>query len=190
MTVHEQAAAFVLDALDTEEAQEFEQHLRLCPGCEDELEPLRLAAAALAFAGELPPPRPELRRRVLATDPVVLQFRRRWKAPLVSAAALAACAALVVGITGRAEPRSVSLLVDGRRAAMLVTHGLPAAPVGKVYEIWIVRGGRPSPAGFLHGRTGRLRRPLPPGAAVAVTLEPAGGSRRPTGPLLLRTETA
>jgi anti-sigma-K factor RskA len=84
----------------------------------------------------------------------------------------------------------VSLLVDGSRRATLVTHGLPAAPVGKVYEIWIVRAGRPTPAGFLRGRAGRLSRPVPPGAAVAVTLEPAGGSRRPTGPLLLRTETA
>jgi anti-sigma factor RsiW len=188
--LHEQAAAFALDALDADESSEFEHHLEGCPVCQDAVEPLRFAAASLAFAGELPPPRAELRGRVLALDAVVLQFRRRWTAPLVSAATLAACAALVLGLTERSGSRGVSLLVDGSRGATLVTHGLPTAPVGKVYEIWILRAGRPTPAGFLHGRTGRLSRPLPPGAAVAVTLEPAGGSRRPTGPLLLRTETA
>ena len=189
--MHAQAAGYVLDALDVEEAQAFERHVRLCPACEDELEPLRIAAAALAFAGELPQPRIALRRRVLGADGVALRFRRRWTAPLASAAALAACAALVVGVTDRRQGRSLglSLLVDAR-GARVVTHGLPPAPVGKVYEIWFTRGDLATPAGFLHGRTTRLERPVPPGAAVAVTLEPARGSRRPTGPLLLRTETA
>jgi anti-sigma factor RsiW len=173
---HDQAAGFVLDALEPEEAQEFERHLRLCPTCEDELEALRIAAAALAFAGELPPPRPSLRRRVLAVDAVVLRFRRRWTAPLASAAALAACAALVVGLT------------DGQRQPG-VALDLPAAPAGKVYEIWFVRHGHAVRAGL--ARAGRNHvGPVPRGSAVAVTLEPAGGSPRPTGPLLMKTETA
>jgi hypothetical protein len=188
--VHEQAAGFVLDALDDDEAEDFERHLLLCPACEDELEALRIAAAALAFAGELPPPRPALRRRVLAVDAIALRIRRRWAAPLVSAAALAACAALVVGLSRQqGQTLGLSLLVDPR-GATLVTRGLPPAPKGKVYEIWFTRGDFATPAGFLHGRTTRLELPVPPGAGVAVTLEPAGGSRRPTGPLLLRTETA
>ena len=189
--MHDQAAAYVLDALDAEEAQTFERHVRLCPTCEEELEPLRIAAAALAFAGELPQPRTALRRRVLGADAVVLRFRRRWTAPLVSAAALAACAALVLGVTDRrqGQAQGLSLLVDAR-GATVVTHGLPPAPAGKVYEIWFTRGDFATAAGFLHGRTARLARPVPPGAGVAVTLEPRGGSRKPTGPLLLRTETA
>jgi anti-sigma-K factor RskA len=201
MTLHEQAAAFVLDALDDEEEQRFEQHLPLCPDCEDELEPFRLAAAALAFAGELPPPRPELRRRVLATDAVVLQFRRRWTAPIVSAAVLAACAALVVGLGDRTrsiggfhavqgQASGLSLLRADSGEAIVFIRRLPPAQPGKVYELWVVRHGHPAPAGFLHGRSARLTRLVPRGAAVAVTLEPVGGSRRPTGPLLLRTETA
>jgi len=187
--MHDLAAGFVLDALEEHEAEEFERHILMCPACEDELEPLRIAAAALAFAGELPPPRHALRRRVLAVDAVVLRLRRRWTAPLVSAAALAACAALAVGFSRKGQSLGLSLLVDGR-GATLVTRGLPSPPMGKVYEIWFTRGDFATPAGFLHGRTARLRRPIPPGAGVAVTLEPAGGSRRPTGPLLLRTETA
>ena len=54
LMVHDQAAAFALDALDPDESSEFERHLADCPACEDGLEPLRFVAAALAFAGELP----------------------------------------------------------------------------------------------------------------------------------------
>jgi hypothetical protein len=177
--VHEQAAAFALDALDSDEARDFERHLLICPDCEEELERFRIAAAALAFAGELPLPRANLRRRVLAVDAVVLHIRRRVTAPVLGAAALAACAALAIGLTGgghQGQTRRLSLQ-------------LPAAPAGKVYEIWFIRSGRALPAGFGHG--GRIRiAHIPRGTAVAVTLEPRGGSRRPTGPLLLRTETA
>jgi anti-sigma factor RsiW len=190
VTIHEQAAAFVLDALDGDEAREFEHHLQLCPDCEEELEPLRVAAVALAFAGELPPPRAELRRRVLAVDSVVLPLRRRWTAPGLSAVALAAGVALAVGLSGHGPSSGLSLVVGENRDAVLVTHGLPDAPIGRVYEIWIVRNGHAVPAGFLHGRRAELNRPLPRGAAVAITLEPPGGSPRPTGPLLLETETA
>ncbi len=175
--VHEQAAAFVLDALDSEEAREFEQHLRVCPDCEEELDRLRVAAAALAFAGELPPPRATLRRRVLSTDAIVLRFPRHARAPVFSAVALAACVALVLSLTPTA-PRRHRLVLQ-----------LPAAPAGKVYEIWFVRRGRAVPAGLARGGRTEVE-DVPPGAAVAVTLERRGGSQRPTGPLLLRTETA
>jgi anti-sigma-K factor RskA len=53
-----------------------------------------------------------------------------------------------------------------------------------------VRNGRPVAAGFLDGRMAALTQPVPRGASVAVSLEPAGGSQRPTGPLLFRAETA
>jgi len=169
--VHDEAAGFVLDALGPRETEEFERHLRLCPDCEQELGPLRLAAAALAFAGELPAPRVELRRRV-----VVPRLRRRVATPAVSLAAVAACAAVALGLTGNADTRQVSFQ-------------LPPAPAGKVFEIWFVRYGHATPAGFAHTGRNELRH-VPRGAAVAVTLEPRGGSRRPTGPLLLRAETA
>ena len=175
--MHDQAAAYVLNALDAEEARAFERHVQLCPGCEADLEPLRVAAAALAFAGELPPPRSVLRRRVLGADAVVLRFRRRWTAPLVSAAALAACAALVVGLT------------DGPKQPAGLAFNLPAAPAGKIYEIWFVRQGHAVRAGLAHGGRTRVTH-VPRGAAVAVTLEPIGGSPKPTGPLLMETETA
>ena len=169
--IHDQAAGYALDALDAQEAEDFERHLALCPDCEDAVQPLRVAAVALAFAGELPPPRAELRRRV-----VVPRLRRRLSAALASAVAVAACAALALTVSGRTA--------DSRAIAF----ELPGAPAGKVYEIWLVRDGRPVPAGFAHAGRNTLAQ-VPQGTAVAVTLEPRGGSRRPTGPLLLRAES-
>lgn len=193
--IHDQAAAFVLDALDRDEAAAFEAHLAVCPGCEDDLEPLRIAAVALAFAGELPPPRPTLRRRV-----VVRPLRRRAR-PLASAAVLAAaCAVVALLLTdGRTrEPDGLrsyplrgakgSLLVSPRGEAVLVVRRLPPAPHGHAYDIWVVQAGRATPAGVLRGMVEPLTRPVPRGSEVAVTLEPAGFSPTPRGPSVLRAE--
>ena len=213
--VHDQAAGFALDALDARDALEFERHLQRCPSCEDAVEPLRVAAAALAFAGDLPLPRPELRLRVVGVGGgVVVALRRRWSLPLLSASVLAAaCAAIAVGthawtvdepppaaglrsypLQGRSSGSSASaggvLFVAGNGDAVLITRGLQPTARGTVHELWVVRGGETLPAGFLRGQVGALGRPVPPGAAVAVSLEPVGGSRRPTGPVLLRAETA
>jgi anti-sigma-K factor RskA len=203
--VHEHVAGFALDALSATEASEFEHHLRSCPDCEDELERLRTTAAALAFAGNLPVPPAALRPRVLDVGGVVIRLRRLWTAPLLSAGVVAAaCVAIVVAGHGwRGERPSVGglrvykvsgtdgeLLVGRTGEAVLVVRGLPSPAAGTTYELWVVRGGAPIAAGFLRGRLGVLTQPVRPGAAVAVSLEPTGGSRRPTGPLLLRAETA
>ena len=195
--IHDQAAAFALDALDHDEAARFTQHLAVCPGCEDALEPLQLAAAALAFAGELPPPRPDLRRRVLAVG-VVVPLRRRAR-PFVAAAMVAAACVVVtlVLVDGRArgpaDTRAYplrgakgALLVSATGEAVLVVRRLPAAPRGRAYDIWIVRAGRAARAGVLRGAMAKLTRPVPRGSEVAVTLEPASGSATPTGPTVLR----
>ena len=193
--IHDQAAAFALDALDREEAAEFEAHLAVCPGCEDELEPLRVAAVALAFAGELPPPRPGLRRRV-----VVVPFRRRAR-PLLSAAAVAAACAVVVLVLTDGRTRGVagtrsyplrgakgSLLVSSTGEAVLVVHRLPPTPAGKAYDVWVVRAGRAGHAGVLRGTMTKLTRTVPRGSEVAVTLERTGGASTPRGRPVLRTE--
>ncbi len=83
-----------------------------------------------------------------------------------------------------------TLLVGRSGEAVLVADGLPPAPAGKTYEAWVLAGGRASAAGLFRGSVVVLTRPVLPGAAVVVSLEPARGSRRPAGPVLLRTETA
>jgi anti-sigma factor RsiW len=190
--VHEQAAAFALDALDAEESTEFERHLGSCPGCEDALEPLRFVAAALAFAGDLPAPPPALRLRVLEVGAAVIPLHRRWRGQLVAAGAVAAACLVLVALPQPwhdGEARA-TLLVGPSREAVLVVRHLPAPPAGRAYEAWIVDRGHIAPAGLLHGSMTTLTRPVPAGASVVVSVEPARGSSRPTGPVVLKAETA
>jgi len=73
---------------------------------------------------------------------------------------------------------------------VLVVRRLPPAPAGKAYEVWVVAGGHATHAGILRGSMVELSHAVPPGGRVAVTVEQAGGSEAPTGPLLLQAETA
>ena len=77
-----------------------------------------------------------------------------------------------------------TVAVDGTGQAALMLKGLPAAPAGKTYEAWVIHDGKAEPAGLFGGGAGtivvRLRRPVPHGAIVGVTVEPAGGSQQPT----------
>ena len=82
---------------------------------------------------------------------------------------------------------SARLEVPGAgRSATLVVRDLPPPPAGKVYEVWIERGGRIRPAGALFdvGRDGRGAAAIPGGvrsaSAVLVTREPSRGSLRTT----------
>jgi Anti-sigma-K factor rskA/Putative zinc-finger len=201
--VHEEAAAFALDALDREEVEAFRQHLATCPDCDATLEELRFAAAALAFAGDLPRPPEHLRSRVTDVGAPVIPLRRRIRPELLSvAAAVAACLVIAVllhfwtgsGTVGGLERHAAAgggatLLVGDSREAVLVVPHLPRPPAGKVYEVWVIERGRTASAGILRGSLLQLTRRVPRGAAVAVSIEPTGGSPHPTGPLLLRAET-
>ena len=78
------------------------------------------------------------------------------------------------------------------RQGLLLARGLPAAPAGHAYELWALAGAQPVPAGVFSvdaGGRGLLRLPaLPEGQtydAFAVTLEPAAGVPKPTGPMHL-----
>jgi anti-sigma-K factor RskA len=66
--------------------------------------------------------------------------------------------------------------------AILILGRLHRAPSGKTYEAWLIGGAGPRPAGtFAGGSTVlRLAGPAPRGTTVAVTVEPAPGSRAPT----------
>lgn len=71
----------------------------------------------------------------------------------------------------------------GRSA--LVADGLPGLPDGKTYELWYMRDGEAIPAGTMTpsgpGATWRvLTGDMAAGDTVGVTVEPSGGSKRPT----------
>ena len=202
--VHEEAAAFALDALDREQTEAFQQHLAACPDCDAAVEELRVAAAALAFAVEPLVPSGSLRPRVLDTGAQVIPLRRRRHARFLAAAMVAAasCAVVVAAVrpweTGDsqagfrrydAKGANATLLVSRSGEAVLAARRLPPLAAGTVYELWVIAGDRAQPAGLFRGSLATLTRPVPPGATVAVSVEPSGGSSRPTGPLVLRAET-
>lgn len=69
------------------------------------------------------------------------------------------------------------------RSALVEVRGAAEPPSGKTYELWVVpRNGAPRPSGLLaSGDTKRFVEDVGEGAsALALTLEPAGGSPAPT----------
>ena len=91
--------------------------------------------------------------------------------------------------SGLASNAGGEVLLRGEDRAVLVASGLPPAPEGEVYETWIIRDGVPEPAGLFQPRDGDAAAPVEgsmEGAeAVAVTLEPEGGSPMPTSDPIL-----
>ena len=73
----------------------------------------------------------------------------------------------------------------GLKKAVIVTANLPAAPAGKVYELWLQQGPAMVRAGLMpagQANTVLLEGDAASAQAVGITLEPAGGSDTPTLP--------
>ncbi|MDQ3720957.1 MAG: anti-sigma factor [Actinomycetota bacterium] len=88
----------------------------------------------------------------------------------------------------RVPEASGSLVVSGdqSRGAILRVHGMPSLPSREVYQVWVQRGGEMvSQSIFSVGQDGGGAAAVPDdleGAdAVAVTREPSGGARAPSG---------
>ena len=213
----EDVAAYVLGALDADEAAELRVHLEGCARCRAEA--ARLGAVTEALGRAVPPlaAPPELRRRVLdavaAEAPARAPVRRArpsllGRRPLAAAAvALALAAGLLVGalaiapgsppvrtVTASVAPAArwhaarapaATLRVTGA-AGLLVVRGLPAPPAGRIYEVWVVRSGRPvaTDALFDAARSGTATVAVPGSlrgaSAVLVTAERLGGASAPT----------
>jgi anti-sigma-K factor RskA len=213
--IHELSAAYALNALDGDDQRRFEEHLAECADCREDVASFQEAAATLAYDVEAPAPPSALQERILEQarnerPSNVLAFRpRRWTVRVATAAAaVAACAALAFGLWAaslnneldeRAEVIALngadgSLLLESSGEAILLVEGLGRAPSGKTFQIWVIEDGAPRSAGLFPGAPDRSFVPLteqvPEGAVVAVTLEQAGGVRKPTGKPLFTAETA
>jgi len=152
--LHDLTAAYALDALDPEEAREYEAHLARCERCRDELASLSEAAGALAYATEAPVPPAELRARILQQAqrerPNVVPLRPRRLALLGAAAAVAACVAVGLGIwaaslSNKLDRRDAELRAQERVAAILaapssrtIAFGRGALVVGRNGEAALV----------------------------------------------------
>jgi anti-sigma-K factor RskA len=77
------------------------------------------------------------------------------------------------------------ILSRAQDAAMVMIHGMDAAPAGQVYQLWFIDDSGARPAGFMpdtqdNGMMTYAAHGLGDASSLGVTLEPAGGSDQPT----------
>jgi len=192
--LHDLTAAYALDALDADERSAYEQHLAECDRCRADLGALGETVGALALSAEGPAPPDELRDRILVAAREegpsnvvpIRSSRRRWYA--VAAVAAAAAVGLAIGLyaalsSGSPNPNLALSAPTAQGVTGVTVSGFAPAPDGKIYELWVIEGSQPHPAGFFTGgetQVVKLSRPAPVGSTVAATLEPTGGSDAPT----------
>jgi anti-sigma-K factor RskA len=100
---------------------------------------------------------------------------------------------VTLAATGALPGASARAFLDPEsRRLVLVVYELPPPPPGQSYQLWVIVGGEPVSAGvFDVGPGGRGRHEasaLPPiegPVTIAVTIEPAGGLPKPSGPIVL-----
>jgi anti-sigma factor RsiW len=185
---------YALGALTPEERRRVEEALKRYPELWPEARALLETASELA-AGLPPEPVPEgLEARVLRR---IRRVRPSWGRPLLAAAAVFLLVALGYGayfglswtlalrepstqVLALVSPEGVPvgrtiILRDGRALVVLKAP----RPSGRVYQAWGLGEGAPIPLSTFRLPLKTVR--LPPEAkALAVSLEPPGGSRRPT----------
>lgn len=209
----EDLAAYVLGALQPEEAAELERHLEGCEPCQEEMRWLQPAVHALPESVERQEPPKQLRQSLMAEvradarveEPARVRSRRWILKPAVGFAVVALLVAGVVGYevgrddSGGGEAASTIVRqVDGMTVKMvqegesgtLHLAGVPQVPADKVLEAWVEREGEVEavPALFVPDRHGEAETRIADMTGVEtvmVTEEPQGGSETPTGEPLM-----
>jgi anti-sigma-K factor RskA len=203
--MHVLTGSYALDALGLQEREAVERHLQHCGSCEAEVRGLRETAARLALAKARRPPA-RMRQRVLAAAYRTRQLpplttsrpargRLRARRPVLALAVASVAAALAFGVTQLTTQHrpdvsiqtvrttaggTVTLSINpSRRDAVLTAARLPSLPDGRVYQVWVIGPAGTRPAGFLPG-TALVLTGVRAGERVGVTVEPAGGTSRPT----------
>jgi len=226
-------AAYALDAIDADDTQAVEDHIRDCPRCRFDLRDFREIAAKLDYsgqeapagvwerivaAGSQPPAAPPALQVIVSGGDEGPGILRRLAPPLAAGVAAAAVAVLAVSVahdgsridqlssavaqargtdqalalamdpgarritlTSRSGDAAAVLAVRADGKAVLVPFALPALPDTETYQVWTIAGDQARSAGLLLANTAGLQFSVPFGAGtVAVTIEPSGGSRRPS----------
>lgn len=207
----EDLAAYLLGALERDEAAEFERHLEGCKSCEEEMRWLQPAVGVLPEAVERHEPPRQLREALMAEvhdDVREAQARpratrsRRWL--LKPAMGFAALALLVAGVVGyevgnggsggdggastlerQVGGIDVKMVQEGDSGTLQLS-GVHQLPPDKVLEAWVEREGQVEavPALFVPNRNGQAETRIADMngvEVVMVTEEPQGGSEAPTG---------
>jgi anti-sigma-K factor RskA len=210
MSAHEQflddIAMLALGALSPSEAAAVRSHLAECDACTQEFRRLREVADVLPLAAAADPASPSAiaKRRIMR----VASPARVSALPAYLFAAACLAAALVMGalfaqlntrvgeqnavIADLTAPAAQHFAITGGqvvrngRSVYIALRNVSAPPNGKVYQAWTLPAGskRMAPSVTFVPQNGRVLLRLPVDArsiaAVAVSVEPAGGSAQPT----------
>jgi anti-sigma-K factor RskA len=210
-------AAYALDALDEAEREAVAAHLAGC-GLHGELRGLRAVAASLALAAPEMEPPAGLERRILAAvagepaPPIPLRRpnRRTGITPWALAAGLAVISLGLLAWNlalqlGDEEPASGVVVLDFAGAVgsgqvirvdgeqVVVFLELEPPPAGQTYQLWLVHADAVTSAGVVALDAGgtaavAITENLATAVAVAVSVEPEGGSAQPTSEPVLAVE--
>jgi anti-sigma-K factor RskA len=194
-SVHTLSGAYVVDALDDDERQAFEEHLPGCHDCQAEVASLREAAALMADDAALTPP-PSLRASVLAGistvrplppetttespadethgDAVVVPLRHRRRFRLATLAAAAAVLA-IVGFGAVVQPWQ--------------DQNPPIAAISPADRVLAADDATHSSINFDDGSKATVVRSLSEGRAVLVTQDMAAPPKGKTYELWLQDKT-
>lgn len=206
----EDLAAFMLGALDGDEAAEFERHLEGCERCREEMSWLEPAVQTLPEAVERQEPPRQLRAALMAevrddareaTAQPAPARRRGWL--LKPAMGFAVVALLVAGVVGyevgnggsdggggastlerQVGSLTVKMVQEGDSGTLQLS-GVDQLPPDKVLEAWVQREGEVEavPALFVPNSDGQAETRIADMngvEVVMVTEEPQGGSEAPT----------
>lgn len=99
---------------------------------------------------------------------------------------------------GQTQPPKGNVFVNPSSGVLLIASNLPALPVGKTYEMWLIpKGGAPKAAGLFKADARGVGFNLLPGAVdlgtvgtVAVTVEPEAGVSAPTSAPILAAQVS
>jgi anti-sigma factor RsiW len=201
--------AYALGALDADESEAFELHLAECARCQQELASYaRVLHELQRLPRPIPPGMPKLRgtlsrlsRAVLPVAAVLLltfgtfagvSLERAQSGDMVMVAAMAATSSREVVLSG-AHVEGRAIVGMGRQKTAFVVAGLPPAPNGRGYQVWLV--GRTSSSPGMLRRAGAYEVLVVPGdllkqaQRITVTIEPSGGSANMGQSAVARSET-
>jgi len=215
-TIDEALAAFGIGALEEEDAAGVRDHLAGCRRHDATLAELEAVASRLTLAPEEREPPARLRARLLARFDAEAGRRSEgkvvrpaiWSGLPRPALAIAALLLIAIGLAtwnvvlqaggdgdGAArfafagETGSGELLHLADEGLIVLDLDLPPSPAGRVYQVWGVHETQAVSLGFVRDNAPTaLVADLEGALAVAISVEPEGGSEQPTTDPLLVAE--
>lgn len=210
-------AMLAVGALTQEEAAPVLAHLEQCEICGAEYRSMRSVTAVLPLAAGEPAtsPSPLLKRRIMSAVRPAASAKRA--APVLAYAFAAACLAIAAvfgglyasvlsGVNAQRTMLADMMSPSSQRYPVhhgevlrhgdrlyIAMHNMPPPPPGKVYQAWTLPAGskQVQPSVTFMPSSGSVLLKLPVNgssiAAVAVSVEPQGGSKQPTStPMFIR----